>query len=112
MFSSGWNGRIRNLTAGTEYTVSLYAISVDGVGESKSLTFKTSAALPALVGAASATTASATPAQTDAAKLAKMITWVNENTFVPGEAANMSNLLTKFMAIETSPHRSFVKVPT
>jgi len=111
-FSSGWNGRIRNLTAGTEYTVSLYAISADGVGESKSLTFKTSAALPALVGAASATTANATPAQTDAAKLAQMITWVNENTFVPGEAANMSNLLTKFMAIETSPHRSFVKVPT
>jgi len=111
-FSSGWNGRIRNLTAGTEYTVSLYAISADGVGESKSLTFKTSAALPALVGAASATTANATPAQTDAAKLAQMITWINENTFVPGEAGNMSNLLTKFMAIETSPHRSFVKVPT
>jgi len=107
-FSSGWNGRIRNLTAGTEYTVSLYAISADGVGESKSLTFKTSAALPVLAGAASATA----PAQTDAAKLAQMITWVNENTFVPGEAANMSNLLTKFMAIETSPHRSFVKVPT
>jgi hypothetical protein len=111
-FSSGWNGRIRNLTAGTEYTVSLYAISADGIGESKSLTFKTSAALPALVGAASATTANATPAQTDAAKLAQMINWINENTFVPGEAANMSNLLTKFMAIETSPHRSFVKVPT
>ena len=110
-FSSGWNGRIRNLTPGTEYTISIYAISADGVGESKSLTFKTSAALPVLAGAANATTATATPAQTDAAKLAQMITWVNENTFVPGEAANISNLLTKFMAIETSPHRSFVKVP-
>jgi len=111
-FSSGWNGRIRNLTPDTSYTVSIFAVSIDGVGESKSLTFKTSAALPVLAGAASATTVTATPAQTDAAKLAQMITWVNENTFVPGEAANISNLLTKFMAIETSPHRSFVKVPT
>jgi hypothetical protein len=111
-FTSGWNGRIRNLTPGTEYTVSLFVVSADGVGESKSLTFKTSATLPVLAGAASTTTATATPAQTDAAKLAQMITWVNENTFVPGEAANISNLLTKFMAIETSPHRSFVKVPT
>jgi hypothetical protein len=107
-FTSGWNGKIRNLTPGTSYTVSLYAISADGVGESKSLTFKTSATLPALAGAANITT----PAQTDAAKLSQMITWVNENTSLPGEAANISNLLTKFMAIETSPHRSFVKVPT
>jgi hypothetical protein len=107
-FSSSWNGRIRNLTPGTEYTVSLFVVSADGVGESKSLTFKTSATLPALAGAANATA----PAQTDAAKLAQMINWVNENTFVPGEAANMTNLLNKFMAIETSPHRSFVKVPT
>lgn len=106
-FSGGWNGRIRNLTSDTSYTVSIYAVSADGVGESKSLTFKTSAALPALLGAANATTA-----QTDSSKLSQMITWINENTFNPGEAANMTNLLTKFMAIETSPHRSFVKVPT
>lgn len=112
-FTGGWNGRVRNLTPGTEYTVSLFVVSADGVGESKSLTFKTSATLPALAGAANATPASATtPAQTDAAKLSQMITWVNENTFLPGEAANISNLLTKFMAIEISAHRSFVKVPT
>lgn len=106
-FSSGWNGRIRNLTPGTEYTVSLFVVSADGVGESKSLTFRTSAALPALVGAASSTVV-----QSSESKISQMMNWVNENTFVPGEAANMTNLLTKFMAIETSPHRSFVKVPT
>jgi hypothetical protein len=106
-FTGGWNGRIRNLTPGTEYTVSIYAVSADGVGESKSLTFKTSAALPALVGAASSTVV-----QSSESQLSQMMNWVNENTFVPGEAANMTNLLTKFMAIETSPHRSFVKVPT
>jgi hypothetical protein len=54
-FTGGWNGRIRNLTPGTEYTVSIFAVSADGVGESKSLTFKTSATLPALPGAKSAT---------------------------------------------------------
>jgi hypothetical protein len=42
-FTSGWNGRIRNLNADTSYTVSIFAVSSDGVGESKSLTFKTSA---------------------------------------------------------------------
>jgi hypothetical protein len=34
------------------------------------------------------------------------------NTFVPGEAAKMSNLLLKFDALETSAHRSYIKVPT
>jgi hypothetical protein len=106
-FTGGWNGRIRNLTPGTEYTISIYAISADGVGESKSLTFKTSATLPELAGAASSTAA-----QSSETKLSAMINWVNENTFNPGEAANMSNLLKKFGAIETSPYRSFVKVPT
>lgn len=111
-FTSSWNGHIRNLTPGTEYTVSIYALSTDGVGVSNSLTFKTSAVLPSLVGTASSTTATISPAQADAVKLALMILWVNENTFLLGEAANISNLLTKFMSIETSAHRSFVKVPT
>ena len=106
-FTSGWNGRIRNLTADTSYTVSIFAVSSDGVGESKSLTFKTSAVLPAAVGAANSTAA-----QTPTTKLAQMIKWVEENTFLPGEATNMSNLLTKFTAIETSPHRAYIKVPT
>ncbi len=106
-FTSGWNGRIRNLTADTSYTVSIFAVSSDGVGESKSLTFKTSAALPGAVGAANSTAA-----QTPTTKLAQMIKWVEENTFLPGEATNMSNLLTKFTAIETSPHRAYIKVPT
>ena len=106
-FTGGWNGRIRNLTPGTEYTVSLYAISADGVGESKSLTFKTSATLPA-VGAASATISRADEMT---AQLPKLFAWIDENTFVEGEGDRMKRMLNKFDALVTSPHRSHIKVP-
>ena len=93
-FSSTWNGSIRNLTPATEYTISIYAISVDGIGESKSLTFKTGA-------------------KSEVVKnLNYWNTWLTSNTFVPGEAASIGNLLSKFNLLETSPHRSFIKVPT
>ncbi len=108
-FTGGWNGRIRNLTPGTEYTVSLYAVSADGVGESKSLTFKTSATLPALPGAASATISRADQMAT---QLPKLFAWINENTFVEGEGDRMKMILNKFDALVTSPHRSHIKVPT
>lgn len=92
-FSSSWNGSIRNLTPDTEYTVSVYAISADGIGESKSLTFKTGA-------------------KTDQVKnLAYWNTWLASNTYVNGEAARLYGLLTKFNSLETSPIRSFIKVP-
>ena len=108
-FSSGWNGRIRNLTPGTEYTVSLFVISADGVGESKTLTFKTSATLPALPGAASATTSQADQMTT---QLPKLFAWIDENVFVPGEGDRMKTMFEKFDALVTSPHRSHIKVPT
>jgi hypothetical protein len=108
-FTGGWNGRIRNLTPGTEYTVSLFVVSADGVGESKSLTFKTSATLPALAGAASATTSKADQMTT---QLPKLFAWINENVFVEGEGDRMRMMLNKFDALVTSPHRSHIKVPT
>jgi hypothetical protein len=93
-FSTSWNGAIRNLTPATDYTISIYAISLDGIGESKSLTFKTGA-------------------KTEVVKnLNYWNTWLTANTFVPGEAASIGNLLSKFNLLETSPHRSYVKVPT
>lgn len=107
-FTSGWNGRIRNLTADTSYTVSLFVVSADGVGESKSLTFKTSAALPAPAGAASATISRADEMT---AQLPKLFAWIDENTFVEGEGNRMKMMLNKFDALVTSPHRSHIKVP-
>jgi hypothetical protein len=93
-FSSSWNGNIRYLTPETDYTISIYAISVDGIGESKSLTFKTGA-------------------KSEVVKnLNYWNTWLTANTFVPGEAASISNLLSKFNSLETSPHRAHIKVPT
>jgi hypothetical protein len=106
-FSSSWNGSIRNLTPETEYTISIYAISVDGIGESKSLTFKTGANLAAPGGSSNSVGTQSTSTQL----FQMIIRWVNENTYVKGEATNMTNLLSKFYALETSPHRSYLKVP-
>ena len=92
-FTSGWNGTIRNLTPETSYTVSIHAVSIDGVGESKSLTFKTGT-------------------KTDVVKnLAYWRSWLPNNTFLPNEAISLMGLLNKFDALVTSPHRSYIKVP-
>ena len=93
-FTSGWNGTIRNLTPETSYTISIFAVSIDGVGESKSLTFKTGA-------------------KADVVKnLAYWNVWLKSNTFLPNEADNLISLLNKFNALETSSYRSYFKVPT
>jgi hypothetical protein len=102
-FSTSWNGTIRNLIPETDYTISIYAISVDGIGESKSLTFKTGSGVLSDAPIATAQTSS---------QLSQVVSWVNLNSFTPGEATNINSLLTKFDALVTSPHRSFVKVPT
>ena len=111
-FSSGWNGRIRNLESDKSYTISIFAVSADGVGESKSLTFKTSAALPVLAGSVNTLSTSSSSARSTSTELTQVLKWIEENTFVPGEGAKMSGLLTKFDALVTSPHRAYIKVPT
>lgn len=107
-FSSGWNGRIRNLTADTSYTVSIFVVSSDGVGESKSFTFKTSATLPTLAGAKSATTS-----QTDqmATQLPKLFAWIDENVFVDGERDRMKTVLNKFDAAKVPAPSAYMKLP-
>jgi hypothetical protein len=107
-FTSGWNGRIRNLTAGTEYTVSIFAVSADGVGESKSLTFKTSATLPALAGAKSATISQADQMST---QLPKLFAWIDENVFVPGEGDRMKTMFEKFDAANVLARSAYLKLP-
>jgi Fibronectin type III domain len=107
-FTSGWNGRIRNLTADTSYTVSLFAVSSDGLGESKSLTFKTSAALPAPAGAASATISRADEMT---AQLPKLFAWIDENVFVDGEGDRMKMMINKFNAIVAPKTSAYLKLP-
>jgi hypothetical protein len=102
-FTSHWTGRIRGLKANTTYTVSINARSADGVGGEKSLTFTTSSSVNDIV--------SVNINPTDGEKLADLLKWVNENTYVTGEASNMSGLLTKFAALETSPYSSTIRVP-
>jgi len=107
-FSSGWNGRIRNLTPDTSYTVSLFVVSSDGVGESKNLTFKTSATLPASPGAVSSTTSQADQMTT---QLSKLNAWINENVFVEGEGDRMKMMLKKFDAATVLARSAYLKLP-
>ena len=107
-FTGGWNGRIRNLTPDTSYTVSIFAVSADGVGESKSLTFKTSATLPALAGSASSTVSQAAQMTT---QLPKLFAWINENVFVDGEGDRMKTVLNKFDAIKAPTNSAYLKLP-
>jgi hypothetical protein len=106
-FTSGWNGKIRNLTPDTSYTISITAISVDGIGETKSLAFRTSEAPQAGVESANTTNA-----QSDSAKLSELLNWVDENVFTPGEAVRIARLLKNFSALETSKRLTYIKVPT
>ena len=123
-FTSGWNGLIRNLTPGTEYTVSIFAISSDGVGESKSLTFKTSVATTTAIGTNNDVTSGTLISDNSSgivvvidtpdpvgAKLNQLNTWLRANTFVTGEARNMYGLLKKFSLLKTSPSRAYIRVP-
>ncbi len=107
-FTSGWNGRIRNLTPDTSYTVSIYAISADGVGESKELTFKTSATLPTEPGSASATISQAAQMTT---QLPKLFAWIEENVFVNGEGERMKALLNKFEAVKVPTRSAYLRLP-
>ena len=114
-FTSGWNGRIRNLIPNTTHEISIVAFSADGVGGEKSLTFTTNAAPPGTQTVFDYTTGKSIttplPVLTEDEKLAQLLKWVDENTYVTGEASNMSDRLTKFAALETSPYSSTIRVP-
>ena len=107
-FTSGWNGRIRNLTPDTSYTVSIYAISADGVGESKSITFRTSATLPTEPGSASATISRVSQMTN---QMPDLFAWINENVFVDGEGDRMKALLNKFDSLTVPLNSAFMKLP-
>ena len=107
-FTGGWNGRIRNLTPDTSYTVSIYAVSADGVGESKSLTFKTNATLPSEPGSANSTISQAAQIAT---QLPKLFAWIDENVFVDGEGDRMKTVLNKFEAVKVPAASAYMKLP-
>ena len=106
-FTSSWNGRIRYLTTDTSYTVSILAISSDGVGESKSLTFKTSSALPELAGAKSSTISR--PDELSA-QIPKLFDWIDENVFLNGEAVTLKKILNRFDLLTAPTRSAFLKL--
>jgi hypothetical protein len=116
-FTSGWNGLIRNLKPDTTYTVSINAHSADGVGGEKSLTFKTNASSNVLTDSKTSTDPNGGIVVNIGLErgfywLSILETWLNDNTFVTGEASNMYVLLKKFFQLETSPNSINIKVPT
>jgi len=106
-YTSSWTGRIKNLKPGITYDISIFAHSADGVGGEKFLTFTTISKAELLA----SDEESGNSYANDDEKLAQLLKWVNENTYVTGEASNMSGLLTKFAALETSPYSSTIRVP-
>ena len=95
-YTSSWNGALTNLTPDTTYTFEFYANSIDDYPAVQTVSFKTGPAPVAAV-------------VKDAAYWTR---FVDTYVIYAWEAANMKNLMAKFNALETSPYRSFIKVPT
>jgi hypothetical protein len=99
--TSGWNGRLSNLLPETSYTISISVVSSDGIGETKSLTFKT--------GIADSVTSPIS--QNPTTKIALALKWVKDNVFTPGEEARIARLLKRFNALKTAKNLTYIKVP-
>lgn len=95
-YTSSWNGVLMNLTPNTTYTFDFFVNSIDDYPAMKSVTFKTGAA----------------PAVAAPKDVAYWTKFVDTYVIYAWEAVNMKNLMSKFYALETSPYRSFIKVPT
>lgn len=92
-FTSSWNGRVTNLKPNTSYTVTINAISSYGLGESKTITFKTGSG------------------KTEVKDLNYWTNWLNENTYYSNESANMITLLRKFNELTVRDHAAYVQLP-
>ena len=95
-YTSSWNGVLQNLTPNTTYTFDFWVNSIDDYSSKISVTFKTGAA----------------PAKEVAKDSAYWNKFVDTYVIYAWEAANMKTLMSKFDAIQTSPYRAFIKVPT
>jgi hypothetical protein len=95
-FTSSWNGLLNNLNPDTKYIFELGAATKGGCVSMTTVDFKTGPAAKE-------------PALKDFAYWTK---FVDTYVIYAWEAANMKGLMAKFNAIETSPYRSFIKVPT
>lgn len=107
-FTGGWNGQIRNLTPSTSYTVSINAISADGVGESKSLTFKTSAAPLVQAGYL---IDPITKAEQSSNSLFNVFMWIDENIHDSWEDGSLKTVLDKFNRLDASKSSAYLQMP-
>ena len=95
-YTSSWNGSLQNLIPDTTYTFDFWVNSIDDYPAMKSVTFKTGSA----------------PVKAETKDAAYWTRFVDTYVIYAWEASNMKMLMAKFNAIQTSPYRSFIKVPT
>ena len=114
-FTSGWDGRLRNLIPNTTYDISIVAFSADGVGGEKSLTFKTKPVLPGTQTvfdyATGKSITTPIPALTEDEKLAQLFQWIEENTYFTDEAAQMTGAILDFIGRKTSVSSTRFRLP-
>ena len=107
-FTSGWNGRIRNLTPDTSYTISITAVSADGVSQTKTLTFTSTGTPWPEVGVAKPET---NRSEELSAQLPRLFAWIDENAFVNSEGARMKRLLSRFQAAQVLSGSPYLALP-
>ena len=106
--TSGWNGKIRNLVPDTSYAISITAISVDGLGETRSLIFKTVAALSTSVGVINPTIDRNTEL---AAQLPRLTAWIDLNVVSKSEANRMKRQLNNFQLAKVLKNAIYLNLP-
>jgi len=95
-YTSSWNGALQNLKPDTTYTFDFWVNSIDDYPSMKTVTFKTGPA----------------PVKAETKDAAYWTKFVDTYVIYAWEASNMKMLMSKFNSIQTSPYRSFIKVPT
>jgi hypothetical protein len=107
--TSSWNGLIRNLTPENTYTVLITATSIDGLGETKSLTFTTGAALSTDVGAFNPAVDRSTEL---AAQLPRLNAMIDDNVSNIFEANRLKRQLNIFHLVSVRKNSAYLSLPS
>ena len=105
---SGWNGRLMNLRPDTAYAISITANSVDGLGITRSLIFKTISAPSTIVGVINPTIDRSAEL---AAQLPRLRAWIDLNVVSKSEANRMKRQLNNFLSAKVLKNAIYLKLP-
>ena len=116
-YSTNWNGRVRNLTPETELTLSISAMSEDGVQITKSITFKTgSSLLNKTTDVLFKTALFKAGSQSDEIVVANQIptiySLIDLNATFEGESVKIKSLLDKFDNTKVNNQKAYLRLPS